>query len=90
MDKRSMTKSEIEKYRFHNEKYNVTGSWICSDSTVDIMFFYDGEQYCIPFKAIFDKNNVEWLMEAAIMMIESEIESFCFSALEAGLLRYLS
>lgn len=39
MDKRSMTKSEIEKYRFHNEKYNVTGSWICSDSTVDIMFF---------------------------------------------------
>lgn len=24
---------------------------------------YDGEQYCIPFEVIFDKDSIEWLMQ---------------------------
>lgn len=87
MKEKPMTNAEIESYRFHSKKYNVTGRWICQNSNVVINFCYSGEQYRIPFKAIFTITNIEWLMEAAVMMMESEIETIYFSALETNLLR---
>lgn len=81
MKEKLMTNAGIESYRFHSKKYNVTGRWICQNSNVVINFCYSGEQYYLPFNAIFTITNIEWLIEAAVMMMESEVESIKFAAL---------
>ena len=50
MKEKPMTNAEIESYRFHSKKYNVTGRWICQNSNVVINFCYSGEQYRIPLR----------------------------------------
>lgn len=73
---------EIQSQRFYCEKYKTAGRWICSDSTVATMFYYGGEQYLLPFNAIFDSKSLPWLKEAAAMQMESKIEDILFSQTE--------
>lgn len=70
---------EIQSQRFYCEKYKTAGRWVCSDSAVATMFYYDGEQYTLPFHAIFDTKSLPWLMEAAAMQIEAKIEDIVVS-----------
>ena len=73
---------EIQSQRFYCEKYKTAGRWVCSDSAVATMFYYGGEQYLLPFNAIFDSKSLPWLKEAAAMQMESKIEDIRFSQTE--------
>ncbi len=73
---------EIQSQRFYCEKYKTAGRWVCSDSAVATMFYYEGEQHLIPFNAVFDSKNLPWLKEAAAMQMEAKIEDIRFSQTE--------
>ena len=73
---------EIQSQRFYCEKYKTAGRWVCSDSAVATMFYYGGEQYLLPFNAIFDVKSLPWLKEAATMQMEAKIEDVQFSQTE--------
>ena len=46
------------------------------------MFYYEGEQYLLPFQAIFNSKSLPWLKEAAAMQMEAKIEDIRFSQTE--------
>lgn len=77
-----MAAKEIQSQRFYCEKYKTAGRWVCSDSAVATMFYYGGEQYLMPFHAVFDSKNLPWLKEAASMQMEAKIEDIRFSQTE--------
>ena len=66
--------------RFYCEKYQTAGRWICSNNRVSTLFYYNGEQYTIPFKAVFTPVMLPCLMEAAVLQIEAKIESLFLEA----------
>ena len=73
---------EIQNQRFYCEKYKTAGRWVCSDAAVATMFYYEGEQYLLPFQAIFNSKSLPWLKEAAAMQMEAKIEDIRFSQTE--------
>ncbi len=77
-----MSMTEIQGQRFYCEKYKTAGRWVCSDSAVATMFYYGGEQYILPFRAIFEEKHLPWLKEAASMQMEAKIEDIRFSQTE--------
>ena len=70
--------SIIHGQRFYCEKYQTAGRWICSNNRVSTLFYYNGEQYVIPFKAVFTPVMLPCLMEAAVLQMEAKIESILF------------
>ena len=70
---------EIQSQRFYCEKYKTAGRWVCSNSAVATMFYYEGEQYMLPFSAVFDDKKLPWLKEAAAMQMEAKIKDIQFS-----------
>ena len=70
----------IHGQRFYCEKYQTAGRWICSNNRVSTLFYYNGEQYTIPFKAVFTSAMLPCLIEAAVLQIEAKIESILFQA----------
>lgn len=77
----SMEEAEIQSYHFYCDKYKTSGRWVCSESAVAVVFSYDGNEYRIPFKALFTKQNISWLKEAAVMLMEAKIEEIEFDML---------
>ena len=77
----SMQEAEIQSYHFYCDKYKTAGRWVYSDSVVAVVFSYDGNEYRIPFNAIFTKQNIPWLKEAAVMQMEAKIEEIEFGML---------
>lgn len=77
-----MEVKDIQSQQFYCKKYKTAGRWICSDSAVATMFYYEGEQYLLPFNAIFDPKKLFWLKEAAAMQMEAKIEDIRFSQTE--------
>ena len=77
-----MAVREIQSQQFYCEKYKTAGRWVCSDTTVATLFYYGGEQYLLPFSAVFDEKNLPWLKEAAAMQMEAKIEDIRFSQTE--------
>ena len=73
---------EIQSQRVYCEKYKTAGRWVCSDAAVATMFYYEGEQYLLPFQAIFNSKSLPWLKEAAAMQMEAKIEDIRFSQTE--------
>ena len=73
---------EIQSQRFYCEKYKTAGRWVCSNSAVATMFYYEGEQYLLPFQAVFNSKSLPWLKEAAAMQMEAKIEDIRFSQTE--------
>lgn len=61
-----------------SNRYQVCGKWEFSDDECNIVFKYDGKIRKIPFIAEFNEKNLFWLVEAAVMKIESYIESYLF------------
>ena len=70
--------SVIHGQRFYCEKYQTAGRWICSDNRISTLFYYNGEQYALPFKAVFTPVMLSCLREAAVLQIEAKIESILF------------
>lgn len=73
--------AEIQQQRFFCEKYASAGRWICNNGTVATTFFYDGQQHSIPMDAIFTREALVWLEQAAIMQMEVYIEDLQFAKL---------
>ena len=72
--------SFIHGQRFYWEKYQTNGRWICSNDRVSTLFYYNGEQYMLPFKAVFTPSMLPCLIEAAVLQMEAKIESILFQA----------
>lgn len=70
----------IQSQRFYCEKYQTAGRWICNNDRVSTLFYYDGEQYAVPFKAVFTSVMLQCLIEAAVLQMEAKIESIMFQA----------
>ena len=70
----------IQGQRFYSEKHQTAGRWVCSNNNVATLFYYNGEQYMMPFKAVFTPTMLPCLIEAAILQIEAKIEELIFSA----------
>lgn len=70
----------IQSQRFICEKYQTAGRWVCSNGSVATMFYYDGKQYILPFRAVFTPVMLPCLMEAATLQIEAKIEDIHFRA----------
>lgn len=65
----------IQSQRFYCDKYHTAGRWICSGGKVATVFYYDGKQHCLPFRALFKPDMLHWLMESAKLQMEDTIES---------------
>lgn len=72
--------STIQGQRFYCEKYQTAGRWVCSNNRVSTLFYYDGEQYTVPFKAVFTTAMLPCLMEAAVLQIEAKIDDLIFQS----------
>ena len=79
----TMTAEEISGRAFHCELYDVTGKWVCSSGHIAILFYYEGNRFLLPFRAIFKKELISWLKAAAVMQMEDAIEDILFSKLAA-------
>ena len=77
-----MSITQIQSEQLFCEKYKTSGRWVCSGSAVATMFYYAGEQYILPFRAIFDEKHLPWLKEAAALQIEAKIDDIRFSQTE--------
>ena len=72
--------STIQGQRFYCEKYQTAGRWVCSNNSVSTLFYYNGEQYTVPFKAVFTPVMLPCLIEAALLQMEAKIEEIIFRA----------
>lgn len=68
----------IQAQRFYCEKYQTAGRWICSNNRISTLFYYNGVQYMVPFKAVFTPVMLPCLMEAAVLQMEAKIEDVAF------------
>ncbi len=64
----------IQSQWFYCDKYQTAGQWICSGGKVATVFYHNGKQYCLPFRAIFKPDMLYWLKESAILQMEDAIE----------------
>lgn len=71
--------SEIQSQYFFSEKYATSGRWIYNNGKIATTFFFDGLQHSLPMDAIFTRENLFWLMQAAIMQMEHAIEEIQFN-----------
>lgn len=69
----------IQAQRFYCEKYHTAGRWICSNDSIATLFYYNGAQYVMPFKAVFTPVMLPCLKEAAVLQMEAMIEELIFS-----------
>ena len=79
----TMTTEEINGLPFCCEQYNVMGQWVCSNDRIAILFYYEGNRYLLPFRAIFKHELIPWLKDAAVLMMEEAIEDTVFSQMTA-------
>ena len=75
----SLDVGEIQSQRFYCEKYHTAGRWICSNGSIATLFYYNGAQYVMPFKAVFTPAMLPCLKEAAVLQMEGKIEELIFS-----------
>ena len=69
----------IQAQRFYSEKQHTAGRWVCSNNRIATLFYYNGEQYVMPFKAVFTPTMLPCLIEAAVLQMEAKIEERLFS-----------
>lgn len=72
--------SVIQGQRFYCEKYQTAGRWVCGNDRISTLFYYNGEQYTVPFKAVFTPAMLPCLIEAAVLQMEAKIEDVIFQA----------
>ena len=75
----SLDVGTIQSQRFYSMKYHTAGRWVCANNSIATLFYYNGEQYLLPFKAVFTPTMLPCLLEAAVLQIEAKIEALLFS-----------
>ena len=75
----------IQSQRFYSDKHHIAGRWVCSNDHIATLFYYNGEQYVLPFKAVFTPVMLPCLIEAAILQMEAKIDDliFCSNGFES-------
>ena len=68
----------IQNQRFYSERYKTAGRWVCVGGTIATVFYYNGQQYILPFHAVFTPILLPCLREAAILQMEEKIENIMF------------
>ena len=68
----------IQNQRFYCEKYKVAGRWIYGNNSIATMFYFNGKQYALPFRAVFTQSMLPCLAEAAALQIEEKIDDILF------------
>ena len=68
----------IQNQRFYSEKYKVSGRWICSHNRVSTMFYYNGQQFIVPFRAVFTPVMLPCLAASAVLQMEEIIDNILF------------
>ena len=74
----SIDVATIQSQQFYCAKYKTSGRWVCTNGTVATMFYYNGEKYSIPFRAVFTPVMLPCLKEAAILQMEEIIDNILF------------
>ena len=70
----------IQTQRFYSEKHRIAGRWVCVNNQIATLFYYNGQQYVLPFKAVFTPKMLPCLIEAAILQMEAKIDELVLSA----------
>ena len=71
----TVSAEEIRSRHFQCQKYETCGRWICDGRQIAILFFFDGQQYLLPFRAVFTPEYLPVLEDAAVLLMEAKIES---------------
>ncbi|MBR5136800.1 MAG: helix-turn-helix transcriptional regulator [Clostridia bacterium] len=74
----------IQKQQLYCEKYNTSGRWVCCNDKISILFYYDGEQYLVPFRAVFTEAMLPFLIEAAAFHMEMKIDDVLWQRSDYG------
>lgn len=67
-------KVEIENQVIYSEKYRTHGKWKVIGKECFLSFMYNGELVQMPFRAEFNETTLPWLVDGAVMMMESHME----------------
>lgn len=65
----------IQNQRIFCEKHNIGGRWICGNNSVATLFYYNGKQYTLPFRAVFTPVMLSCLAEAAALQIAEAVDN---------------
>ncbi len=71
-------KETLENQKIFSQKYQVYGKWKFMQSHCFLQFTFEDEQVRLPFDVTFSEKTLPWLVEAAVMKIESYIENILF------------
>lgn len=55
-------------------KYNLHGKFICCSNHIAILFYFKGQQFFVPFDAVFTEKTLPWLKQSAALVMEEKIE----------------
>ena len=69
-----LTPAVIQSQSLYCEKYRTAGRWICAGGKLSTFFYYGGQSYSLPFRAIFTLKALPFLKEAAAIQIETKID----------------
>lgn len=81
----SLPNRQIEECVIYSSQYKVYGKWEIKNKRCRLVFPYKGEIVALPFAAEFTERNLPWLVQAAVMKIESYIEKVRFEELSEKL-----
>ena len=56
------------------ERYRIAGRWICAGGKISTFFYYGGQPYSLPFRALFTVNALPFLKRAAEIQMETKID----------------
>lgn len=82
----TITVSEINKLSIYSEEYDTKGRFVLRGNSCWIVMVYKGELYEMGFSVYFDKNSLPWIIDAARMRMETEIENLEFQAWDSGVM----
>lgn len=72
--KPQLPKAIIQDIKIFSAQYKIYGRWQYDGEVCNLIFLYEGQLIRLPFAAEFTEKTLPWLMEAAVMKIESFIE----------------
>lgn len=69
-----LTKNDIENQSIFSKEYKTYGRWRFSGDVCNLLFLYNGQIVQIPFKVKFTPKELPWLIEVALLEMETYIE----------------
>ena len=76
--KNELTPEEINGQTFVSDAHRIPGRWICTDTHVATMFYYEGQLFLLPAEAIFSRKMLPFIKAMGRMQIDQAIDDFEF------------